>query len=161
LTQFRFGFGFFFQKNKKSVCLLFLIKTEPNRKWSPLLSWLEIEIYNFFICFIYNYLSLLTRVWQAGWLEFIFLSFFLQCNPLTLSWLRIKHYIFFYKVITVLWLESRVRLANSRFFSVIFNWILFNFIILLVFVTCRSWVWPVDSSGFLYFFLNYYFYFIL
>jgi hypothetical protein len=29
------GFGFFFQK-KNSVWLLFLIKTEPNRKWSPL-----------------------------------------------------------------------------------------------------------------------------
>jgi hypothetical protein len=71
LTRFRF----FFQK-QISVWLFFFIKTEPNRKWSPLLSWLEIEIYNFFICFIWNYLNLLTRVWQVGWLEFIFLSFF-------------------------------------------------------------------------------------
>jgi hypothetical protein len=31
LTRFRFGFGFFF-KNFFSVWLLFLIKTEPNRK---------------------------------------------------------------------------------------------------------------------------------
>jgi len=29
-------FRFFFQKKKISVWLLFLIKTEPNRKWSPL-----------------------------------------------------------------------------------------------------------------------------
>jgi hypothetical protein len=32
LTWFRF----FFSKKKISVWLLFLIKTEPNRKWSPL-----------------------------------------------------------------------------------------------------------------------------
>jgi hypothetical protein len=35
LTRFRFGFGFF-KKKKISVWLLFFIKTEPNRKWSPL-----------------------------------------------------------------------------------------------------------------------------
>jgi hypothetical protein len=36
LTRFRFGFGFFFKKKIISIWLLFLIKTEPNRKWSPL-----------------------------------------------------------------------------------------------------------------------------
>jgi len=33
LNRFRFGFGFF---KKKSVWLLFFIKTKPNWKWSPL-----------------------------------------------------------------------------------------------------------------------------
>jgi len=40
LNRFRFGFGFFFKKN--SVWLLFLIKTEPNRKWIPLDMTIEI-----------------------------------------------------------------------------------------------------------------------
>jgi len=45
LTRFRFGFGFFFKKKKNSVWLFFLIKTELNRKWSPLILIVQASLY--------------------------------------------------------------------------------------------------------------------
>ena len=80
--------------------------------------WLvEIGIYNFFTCFLWSYLTILTQVWQVNpsWLElfFIFLIFF-QFYPSTLSGLEIMlHNLFwfvFYDVISVLWPGSYIWL---------------------------------------------------
>ena len=70
----------------------------------------------------------LTRVDSAHFVYFLF--YFIQFNPSIFGWLRIELYFFilfsFYRVITVSWPGSRVRLINIGSFYLFFRWIFFQ-----------------------------------
>jgi len=103
------------------------------------LGWLGIGIYNFFICFLWIYLGLLTRVWQdnPGGLGSFFSSFFIlsyfQFSPLTLGWFGNELYnlflLAFYRIITVFLPRSQVKPVDLGFLFSFFSWFVFNLIL--------------------------------
>jgi len=109
---------------------------------------LKIEIYIFFsICFLWNYLDLMTWVWRvnAGWFEYFFshLYFiFYQFNHLMLVLLGIglhKFYLFIlYIVIMVLWSELRVWLFDLKIF--------------VIFLILSFWYWIEWKLRFIFYF---------